>query len=53
MKVPDDKLVVIHGLKDYVVVQTEQILLVCRLEDEQRIKQFVSDIKTEMGDAMI
>lgn len=53
IKVPEDKLVVLHGLKDYVVVQTDKILLVCRLEDEQRIKQFVNDIKTEIGDEMI
>jgi mannose-1-phosphate guanylyltransferase len=53
VKVPDDKLVVLQGLEDYVVVQTDQVLLVCRLEDEQKIKQFVNDIKTEIGEDML
>lgn len=53
VKVPDDKLVVLQGLKDYIVVQTDQVLLVCRLEDEQKIKQFVNDIKTEIGEDLI
>ena len=53
VKVPDDKLVVLQGLKDYIVVQTDQVLLVCKLEDEQKIKQFVTDIKTEIGEDMM
>ncbi len=47
---PDDKVVVLHGLAGYVVVESGNILLVCRKEDEQRIKQFVSDVKIEKGD---
>ncbi|MFZ5941944.1 MAG: mannose-1-phosphate guanylyltransferase [Bacteroidota bacterium] len=50
VKVPGDKLVVIQGLQDYIVVDTDDVLLVCRKSEEQRIKQFVNDIRTEMGD---
>jgi len=39
------KLTVIQGLNGYIVVDTEDVLMVCRKEDEQRIKQFVNDIK--------
>ncbi len=46
----DDKLIVLQGLKDYIVVQNENTILVCRREEEQKIKQFVNDIKTEIGD---
>ncbi|PCJ89833.1 MAG: mannose-1-phosphate guanylyltransferase [Flavobacteriales bacterium] len=42
---PKDKLVVLQGLDDYIVVDTEDALLVCKKEDEQKIKQFVNDIK--------
>ena len=45
INVPKNKLVVLQGLKDYIVVESDNILLVCKKEDEQEIKQFVSDIK--------
>ena len=53
VNVQGDKLVVLQGLKDYIVVQNENIILVCRREDEQKIKQFVNDIKTEIGEEMV
>ena len=53
VNVQDDMLVVLQGLKDYVVVQNENIILVCKREDEQKIKQYVNDIKTEIGEDMM
>ncbi|HYX06618.1 MAG TPA: mannose-1-phosphate guanylyltransferase [Bacteroidales bacterium] len=53
VKVPKDKLVVVQGLKDYIVVESDDILLICRKEDEQRIKQFVNDVKIKNGDSFI
>jgi len=46
---PDDKLVVLQGLKDYIVIETKDVLLVCRKEDEQQIKQFAQDAETSSG----
>jgi mannose-1-phosphate guanylyltransferase len=51
--VEDNRLVVLQGLKDYIVVQNEGVILVCRLEDEQKIKQFVNEIRSELGDDMM
>ncbi len=45
INVPDNKLVVLQGLKDYIIVDTKTALLVCKKKDEQKIKQFVTDIK--------
>ncbi|MFQ3332477.1 MAG: mannose-1-phosphate guanylyltransferase [Thalassomonas sp.] len=45
VNVPKDKLVVLQGLSGYIVVESEGTLLVCKKEDEQQIKQFVTDIK--------
>ena len=45
VNVPKDKLVVLQGLEDYIVVESDNILLVCQKEEEQKIKQFVTDIK--------
>jgi mannose-1-phosphate guanylyltransferase len=47
---PDEKLVVLQGLQDYIVVESDNILLVCKKQDEQEIKQYVNDIKLKLGD---
>ena len=53
INVPEDKLIVLQGLNDYVVAESDNILLVCRKEDEQEIKQFVKDIKIAKGEEYI
>lgn len=51
VNVPKDKLVVLQGLDDYIVVESDKILLVCKKQDEQKIKQFVNDIKLIKDDS--
>lgn len=46
---PDDKLVVLQGLDDFIVVESDNALLVCKKDNEQKIKQFVTDLKIEFG----
>jgi mannose-1-phosphate guanylyltransferase len=53
VNVPKDKLVVLQGLDDYIVVEDDNALLICRKEDEQQIRKFVSDIKTKKGEKFI
>ncbi len=53
VKVPDDKLVVLQGLEGYIVVESQDMLLICKREDEQKIKQFVNDIKIRKGEKFI
>lgn len=48
--VRDDKLVVVDGLKDYIVADAGDVLLVCPKSEEQRIKQMVNDAKIAFGD---
>ncbi|MFK7900978.1 MAG: mannose-1-phosphate guanylyltransferase [Cyclobacteriaceae bacterium] len=50
IKAPKDKLVVAHGLDGYVVVDHENVLLICKKEEEQKVKNFVADIKTKKLD---
>lgn len=50
INVPDKKLVVIQGLDNYIVVDTDDVLLICSKEEEQRIKEFTHDIKMKKGD---
>ena len=47
--VPKDKLVVLQGLEDYIVVESDGILLVCKKQDEQQIRDFVNDVKIRKG----
>lgn len=53
VKVPKAKLAVIQGMSDYIIVDTEDTLLICKKQDEQKIKQFVNDIKVNKGDQYI
>ncbi|MFC2151528.1 mannose-1-phosphate guanylyltransferase [Bacteroidota bacterium] len=50
VNVPKEKLVVLQGLEDYIIVESDDILLVCKKEDEQEIKQYVNDIKLKLGE---
>lgn len=43
--VPGDKLVVLQGLRDYCVIDTNNVLLVCERSKEQEIKQITVDLK--------
>lgn len=40
VNMPKDKKVVIQGLEDYIVVEDNETLLICKKEEEQRIKEF-------------
>jgi len=39
-----EKLMVVQGLQNYIVVNTEKALLICEKNNEQMIKQFVTDL---------
>ncbi len=53
INVPHDKLVVLHGLNNFIVVESNNILLICPKDEEQEIKQFVNDVKAEKGEKYI
>jgi mannose-1-phosphate guanylyltransferase len=53
VNMPKNKLVVINGLKDFIVVEEEGTLLICPKSDEQQIRQIVNDVKIEKGDKYV
>lgn len=53
INMPENKLAVIQGLDDYIVVESDNILLICRKQDEQKIKNFVNDVMLEKGEGFI
>ncbi len=53
VNVPKDKLVVLEGLHDYIVVESNHILLICRKLNEQQIRQIVQDVKRSKGEKYV
>lgn len=47
------KRVVIQGLNDYIVVEKEDVLLICPKEAEQDIKQIVAEVKDTFGNEFV
>lgn len=50
---PKDKLVVIQGLDDFIVVDTKDVLLICSKDKEQSIKEYVAEVKRNKGEKYI
>ncbi len=46
----DNKLVILQGLDDFIVVDSKDVLLICQKEKEQEIKDYVAEVKRNMGD---
>lgn len=53
VNMPNEKLVVIQGLQNYIVVESEGTLLICKKEDEQQIRQFVNEIRMNKGEEYV
>lgn len=53
INMPDDKVVVMQGLSDYIVVEADNILLICKKSEEQQIRQFVNNVMLEKGERYI
>lgn len=51
--VPDNKLVLLQGLKDYIIVDTKDVLLICKKDKEQEIKEYVAEVKRNKGDKFL
>ena len=47
---PHDKLLVLQGLDDFIVVDTKDALLICKKDKEQAIKDYVAEVKRSKGD---
>ncbi len=45
-----EKLIVLQGLQEYIVIDTKDVLLICKRDQEQAIKEYVGEIKRNRGD---
>jgi mannose-1-phosphate guanylyltransferase len=53
LNIPEDKLVVVQGLDDYIIAESDNVLLVCQKSQEQQIRKIVNDIKLNKGEQFI
>jgi mannose-1-phosphate guanylyltransferase len=50
---PKEKLVVLQGMDDMIVVDTKDVLLICSKNKEQEIKEYVAEVKRSKGDTYL
>lgn len=50
VKSHEDKLVVLQGLDNFIIVDTPDVLLICSKDREQQIRDYVGDIKRNKGE---
>jgi mannose-1-phosphate guanylyltransferase len=53
VNVPKEKLVILQGLHDFIVVENNNTLLICPRDEEQSVKQVVADVKQRFGSEFI
>jgi len=53
IKTQSGKKVVIQGLEDYIVVEKEDVLLICPRKDDQDIKQIMKEAKENFGNQYV
>ncbi len=49
IKMNSNRLVLAQGLDDFIIAENGNVLLICKKDQEQRIKQFVADVKEQKG----
>ncbi len=50
VSVPSGKLVVVKDLDDCLVVEADNVLVICKRDDTVGIRQFVNDVQVKLGD---
>ncbi len=50
---PGNRLAVIDGLENYLIVESDNVLLICKKEEESNIRRYVNDIQISFGDEYV
>ncbi|MOA15899.1 Alginate biosynthesis protein AlgA [compost metagenome] len=53
VRTPSEKLVILQGLDGYIVVEEDDVLMICKKSEEQEVKQIVADVKQKFGEKYI
>lgn len=50
---PNEKLVVLGAINNLIIAEYDDMLLICRRDEEQRIKHFVNEIRVQKGEKFV
>ena len=50
---PNEKLVVVQGLDGYLVADCDDVLMICKKDDENKIRSIVNDVKSLKGEKYV
>lgn len=53
INIPPNKLLVIEGLENYIIAESGDVLMICKRDNEKRIRDFVNDVEEKKGEAYI
>ncbi len=53
INLPSDRVAVIQGMDDYIIVEDNRILLICKRDDEQNIRAYVDAVRTQKGEQYV
>ncbi|CAN5355294.1 mannose-1-phosphate guanylyltransferase [soil metagenome] len=53
IKGPKDTLVVLQGLEGYLVAACDNVVLICKKDEEQKFREFTSDVKSKKGNLFL
>ena len=50
---PKGKLAVIDGLENFLVAESDNVLLICKKDNESAIRKYVNDTQIKMGEEYV
>ncbi len=50
---PANKLAVIEGLEGYLIAESDNVLLICKKDEEHAIRKYVNDAQMKLGEDYI
>jgi mannose-1-phosphate guanylyltransferase len=53
IKTPKERLVVTQGLEGYIVAEYDNVLMICKKDEEQKVKEFVNDLKEKEANEFV
>ncbi len=53
INLPKGRIAVVEGLSDYLVIEKDDVLLICRKTSEQSIRNYVEDVKYRFGEEYV
>lgn len=53
VKVPAERVIVMQGMRDYMVVEDGRVLVICKKDDQRTIRKFVNDVQMNWGDEFV